>query len=368
MVYVWGAGVKGISFSQRIKRYLLNADEMEFCDNAKDKIGTNINGIPVIDWKTINKSKYMLNKTAFVIAVRDSDREKVVNQLKKIGIFENIYYVDDVGGFINKMEQFVGKPVLPYVETHISDHCNLKCKGCGHLSNIALPKFADYEKFTKDIIRLNELFSEIKEIRLMGGEPFLNPELVKFLEFAREANPNTDLRVVTNGLLITPEKDYLLKKMADLNIQMDISGYPPTMNRREEITSLLDQYRICYQFTGEIEQFMRFRNPEANMNIEVAYEKCPIKACTFLREGEMATCSFPILYSHLDTFMKGKFKIDAEDIIDIHCTKLNGWEITWKLSQAILSCRYCMTDAIEFFPWERTAESEILCEDWLVKR
>lgn len=367
MVYVWGAGIKGVSFVQRIKAYLPSVNVLVFCDNDEKKIGTSINGIPVIDWKTINKSNAMLKNSVFVIAVRDSEREEIVNQLKKTGVSENIYYVDEVKGVFNIMEQFAGKPVLPYVETHMSDHCNLRCRGCGHLSNIAPPKFADFEKFTKDIVRLKELFSEIKEIRLMGGEPFLNPELIKFLEFTREANPNTDLRVVTNGLLVTSESDSLLRKIAELNIQMDISGYPPTMNRRREITLFLERYNICYQFTGQIEQFMRFRNPEANMNIEIAYEKCPIKACTFLREGKMSTCSFPILYSHLDTFMKEKFKIYAGDIIDIHCTSLNGWAIVWKLSHAISSCRYCRTDAVEFFPWERTVEAEISYEDWLVK-
>lgn len=367
MIYIWGAGKRGTLFCRYIKKYLNCDDEVAFCDNAENKIGLDIEGAPVIDWRFLNKKKDILKESMFIVAVADNDKESVEEQLKRIGAYDNIYYIDEIEKFIGEFEQFVGKPVIPYIETHLSDHCNLKCKGCGHLSNIAHPKFADYEKFVQDLDRLRELFSRVGEIRLMGGEPFLNPHWIDFAKAVRNKNPDTDIRIVTNGLLLCAESGDLIKQIADLDIQLDISGYFPTMRHKKEIISILEQYNICYQLTENIEKFMRFRNPNANMDIQSAFNRCPIKSCNFLREGKISICSFPILYSQLETFMKEKFHICTDDMIDIYRPEIGGWEIIWKLTHAIPACRYCRTDAIEFFSWERTAETEAFCNDWFVE-
>ncbi len=53
------------------------------------------------------------------------------------------------------------KNVLPKLETHLVDHCNLNCKGCSHFSPLSSPNFADYNQFTKDLTRLSELFKAL---------------------------------------------------------------------------------------------------------------------------------------------------------------------------------------------------------------
>lgn len=352
MIYIWGAGKKSEILCRSIKRYLQQEDSLAICSNIKD----------------ICEKESALKESMIIIAADDLENGDVVRTLNGKYDLENVYYLDEADYFIDVMEKFIGKPMLPYVEIHLSDHCNLNCKGCGHLSNIAPVNFADYQKFSMDLFRLKELFSNIRKMRLMGGEPLLNPQLMEFVELARRENSDTDISVVTNGLLLGEKSSYMLKRMAELDVQLDISGYPPTIGRKEEITSLLKQYGIRYQFTDQIEKFMKFRNPDANMNIETAFGRCPIKECTFLREGRMAACSFPILYSQLNTIMNGKFLIDEKnDIIDIYSAENSGWRIVWKLTHAMSSCRYCRTDAIEFFPWKRTTKEEVSCEDWFVE-
>jgi MoaA/NifB/PqqE/SkfB family radical SAM enzyme len=73
------------------------------------------------------------------------------------------------------------KPVLPYVEMHVVDHCNLNCKGCSHFSPIADELFTDIGEFTRDLQQLRRLVSNIEVIRLMGGEPLLHPNITDFI-------------------------------------------------------------------------------------------------------------------------------------------------------------------------------------------
>lgn len=334
-----------------------------FCSSIKDYLNSE-NSVMVLDkiedFTEVMKTEEDMSRVAVLLPTADD-----VKKLDKMGVKENVYSISDIEDFLEHMEFFAGKPVLPYIEMHLSDHCNLNCKGCGHLSNIAPEKFADYDQFAKDIYKLKELFSHIKKFRLMGGEPFLNPDLAEFAELVRSENRDTDIRIVTNGLYFGSNSEHTLKRLADLNIQLDISSYPPTVKRKKQIAAILNRFGVIYHFSENINKFLKFRNPDFNKDIHVSYEHCHMKMCTFLRDGEMAACSFPVIYSQLDTFMRGRFAVDS-DIIHIHNSDINGWKVTWKLTHPLNSCRYCRTDGPEFYLWEPRKKSEALYADWFV--
>ncbi len=95
------------------------------------------------------------------------------------------------------------KPDLSYCEYQIADHCNLKCKACAHYSNaITEAVFADSGIFRNDLEKLSLKFANIEKFRLMGGKPLLNSELPIFIKLVRKYFPMSDIRIVTNGLLI----------------------------------------------------------------------------------------------------------------------------------------------------------------------
>lgn len=51
---------------------------------------------------------------------------------------------------------------LPYLELHLTDHCNLNCDGCLHFSSMSPHHFADIEQFKADMMRLTQLFGNIQ--------------------------------------------------------------------------------------------------------------------------------------------------------------------------------------------------------------
>ena len=77
------------------------------------------------------------------------------------------YAVRSMDDFLYSIDS--SRPFLGYFETHLTYHCNLKCKGCWHLSNLAKPEFADLGSYTRDMKRLAELYGGIGRVRLMGG-------------------------------------------------------------------------------------------------------------------------------------------------------------------------------------------------------
>jgi MoaA/NifB/PqqE/SkfB family radical SAM enzyme len=117
---------------------------------------------------------------------------------------------------------------FPHIlETHLVDHCNLNCKGCSHFAPLVKGEiFADIEIFKRDMERLKQLFDNIYEIRLMGGEPLLHPGLFSFVDIARKAFPNARIAIFTNGILLSGMNDNFWKSCAEKKILVKISYYP----------------------------------------------------------------------------------------------------------------------------------------------
>ena len=98
---------------------------------------------------------------------------------------------------------FLSDSYLSYLEYHVADHCNLNCKYCTHYSPLVQePVFTDLEKFKLDLQLLKERIDDIGVIRILGGEPLLNPQLSEFITYTRRLYPKAVITVVTNGLLI----------------------------------------------------------------------------------------------------------------------------------------------------------------------
>ena len=117
--------------------------------------------------------------------------------------------------------------MLKYLEIHLTDHCNLNCRGCSHFSPLVnKPFFKDYDEYKKEMSRLAEITNqEIRVIRLMGGEPFLNPKILDFCKATRFFFPRAEISIVSNGILLHTLDNEIIKKYNDLNIKLCISNY-----------------------------------------------------------------------------------------------------------------------------------------------
>ena len=98
--------------------------------------------------------------------------------------------------------------MINYIETHIVEHCNLKCRGCSHFSGLAAPQFKNLNDFCTEFEALSRLTNKnIHTIRLMGGEPLLHPDVVEFCKITRNLFPNSEIVLVSNGILLEQLSD-----------------------------------------------------------------------------------------------------------------------------------------------------------------
>ncbi len=253
-------------------------------------------------------------------------------------------------------------PELQHLEFHLADHCNLRCKGCTHFSNLVKePVFADMEQYKKDIVRLSELFDNIKEIHLMGGEPLLNPNVEEYIRVTREAFPYAEIAVATNGLLITTMQQSFFDMILATDTMISISDY--TCLDEEKILNCLSQHGIrkCELRNGK-QFFAKNLNPAADEDPGTIYAQCPRRVCTFLGKGSIAACVQPFVIHYFNEYFGQNFSdggaISLYDNID-------GQDILKKLKRPMEACRYCTYE--ESFSWD-VSKDPVSMSDWCVEK
>ncbi|MDD4600826.1 MAG: 4Fe-4S cluster-binding domain-containing protein, partial [Negativicutes bacterium] len=172
---------------------------------------------------------------------------------------------------------------LPYLEFHITDHCNLNCKSCTHFAPLSAENYLYTDSFIKDITRLSELFTNISRMRILGGEPLLHPQVNLFLEFSRSFFPNSKISLVTNGILLPSMDLSFYQALKANNISLDITVYPIAKDDMTSKVLLASRYDIPIEYQN-VEYFCRFLNETGDSDKNEAHNQCWINYCTFLRE------------------------------------------------------------------------------------
>lgn len=173
------------------------------------------------------------------------------------------------------------------LEVMVADHCNLNCKSCDHCSPILEPWLYNLEKFKSDLTIIKKNFRSLKLIKFLGGEPFLNKDLLDFVIFTRKLYPHAKLQILTNGTILPQDSDYFWKVINKLRVKIIISWYLPIgMNRLEKYCKLakhLHFSQVHTFFTGIL-----FKNSTESSS----YKACKLKDnCSTLRDGMLYRCS-----------------------------------------------------------------------------
>lgn len=97
---------------------------------------------------------------------------------------------------------------LPFLETMITQACNLSCLGCTNYSDLKHNGYVSWNEGRQWISNWNKKLS-ILDFGIIGGEPLINPEVREWLSGVRLLLPNAQIRFTTNGLLLDKHPDLL---------------------------------------------------------------------------------------------------------------------------------------------------------------
>lgn len=353
----YGAGNWGKdAFSKYNQNRTENLILIGFADNKKTG---NYCGYPVFSRLEIKEKD-----AAVVITVGDPlIVQEIYVQLYKMGI-RNIYWFKNKSGG-KKKEGFlkdecvcfkgVGECILAKVEMHIADHCNLNCRGCTHFSPIFEKKLPDFASRIRDVKKLKEKMPYVLYFSILGGEPFLNPDICLYITEIRKLYPDAVIDIVTNGLLIPGLSDYVLKCILDHQVQISISEYEPTHKMIERIEEKLQQFGISYHIRP-YEVKKKFIKPLSLKTDSMYPQKCLSNGCVNIWNGKIARC--PTLM-YIEEFNK-KFdqNLPNEGILQLEDCPA-GFELLEILQKEVPLCKHCVCCEID---WESCKKEPVVTD------
>jgi hypothetical protein len=288
----------------------------------------------------------------FLITNKIAYRIVVFLRIKQIkNFFENLFNnKKEKNLYISMLSSIARQPSLTGFTVDIVSHCNLNCKFCSHFSPLVKEKYISMETFTKDLERMSELTGKVAgDIRLMGGEPLLHPQLLDFVVITRKLFPNSEVLIVTNGILLPRQDDTFWKTLRDNNVIIYCSRYPINIDF-SSINSKAAEFGVRIDYVGlQFGLKTMYYSPldlSGKQDAKVSYIKCGggNSDCSKLADGKLFTCAIPATARFFNEYFGKNIEITDRDYIDIYKAK-NIDEILDFLCRPIPFCRYCNVDA-----------------------
>ena len=283
-----------------------------FCDNNHDKTSCRLKDKAILYAPTI-KEHYP--DAVFIIAVIDI--QDIAKQLREMG-FSVFYPVSDllrhydvyshkyskpcdfveyvVSACIHSHDSFANpdKLFIRSVDLVITERCSLKCRDCSNLMqyyqkpiNYPLPVLL------RSVDALCALVDEINEFRIIGGEPFMNPEWPTITQRVFEHTNVQRVLFYTNGTIMPKEEHFtLLKNPKTLFI---ITDYGPLSKNIDHLCDKLEEYDIKYsrlQVGGWTDCAKIFDRKRSSSELQEVFDCCCVKNSFTLSNGTLYRCPF----------------------------------------------------------------------------
>ncbi len=110
------------------------------------------------------------------------------------------------------------------IDLVITEKCTLKCKDCANLMQFFdNPQTMDSTSVLDDITMLSERCDGFNEVRVIGGEPFINKQIYVILEGLTKIEKISSIVVYTNGMI--PPKIEHLELLKHMKIFFSVTDY-----------------------------------------------------------------------------------------------------------------------------------------------
>ena len=287
---------------------------------------------------------------------------------KIIPLFK-LYKIPQVGVFIiNRFNPVspiywldTDKAYIATLNTNLIDGCNLNCKGCTHFASLFKSnEIYPPENFRRDVRKLSEI-ADIVSFALLGGEPLLLKNLDKYILIARKYFPKTNLRILTNGLLIPQMSQSVINALIETKAVVVVSAYPPTLRIIDKIKTTLNSSNVLYDIHNPIQTFGIFMTLHSDNNPKQARKFCAGNdICRFLRDGKIYKCPPDALkYRLAERF--GINRLPEATSVDLYASNFSS--MLECLDGNVEMCSWCSEQPTRQIPWESTNNPKL--EDWL---
>lgn len=230
------------------------------------------------------------------------------------------------------------------VDIVVSEKCSLRCKHCSNLMQYySHPINVDLDELKKSLDRLLGVVDCIGELRILGGEPFMNLEFYKVIDWYKDNSKIMKVGIYTNATIL-PSNEILSHLQSD-KIIMRISDYGELSGKLKEWIDFCEEKGISYIISrmdewhdlGKLEK----RNYE-EAEIREIYKTCECNDLATLLHGKLYNCPYAAHAVNLGALSEEEEKedyISFESDGDI-CSREQLYKFLFERPY-LKACEYC---------------------------
>ena len=204
------------------------------------------------------------------------------------------------------------KPLLPFLETMITQACNISCAGCTNYSDLVHSGYLTWEQGRAELLPWLDRVC-IPDFGILGGEPLMNPDVRNWIVGLRKLLPNSQIRFTTNALLLERNFD-VVDLLADIgNVVFKIAIHEQNPALEAIVQRVMDKfawepvieygvhrYRTENNFRFHVRRpdkfYKTFKGNYENMQPHhsdpvQAFDICCQQTCPLLYQGRIHKCS-----------------------------------------------------------------------------
>jgi hypothetical protein len=223
-----------------------------------------------------------------------------------------------------------------------------------------------FDSFKADVEALTEVMA-VDELRFIGGEPLLNPDLMRFLEYANSSPLSRKVSLVTNGVLL-PKAPADMWKLLD---EVIISRYPGVVFRltEDKLAELRRAYgtHIAFREKPEFQLVMLNSLNKNTALVKSIFDQCLIThvwQCHTVHNGWYYKCPLPMYIEERLAKIGVALSSKRIDGIEIHGnvdlkTKLQAY---LEDRTPLVACRGCLGTSGKTVPSSQLSNIGITAE------
>lgn len=278
-VILWGASFQGKAIGKRLLEEGVNIDY--YWDVRYKELGT-VNGLNIVEPFTANDPENTLiivciGNRVIVGRLMDNlkndgfpyiipgdylymgmlcpfDKKTGINARRCTGTMEcRQIYCHRLGNIIKEKSNNAADPIhLTSITLIVNQICSLKCKYCtSYMNEYPIAKRDNFplERICKDIDAFFDAIDTVGTITVMGGEPFMHPDISKIIEHLCTKQNFGLISISTSGTY--PIKQEQLKGMHDKRVNISFSNYTHSINEKQrnlfyENIDIVKNSGVCY--------------------------------------------------------------------------------------------------------------------------
>lgn len=259
-IVILGAG----SFGEYTFRALQNNGIKPVCFCDRKKNGRLFFDLPVVDYDYLSSPEAKIILIAIGAAYYES--EEIIKKyphhffysIRKLvfkdgnlepalfsGELKNLAYFEKLYVFGQRFQKEKKELKLFHLDWIITEKCSFRCKDCANLMQYYKnPINFSINDLWTGMDRFLSLVDEILDVRVLGGEPFMNPQMAKIIERYLN-NSKIGLFTIYTNASIQPNAE-MLRLLQSERVRCEISDYGEISKNLDSFIKTLKENGVCY--------------------------------------------------------------------------------------------------------------------------